>query len=153
VVKPNLRQTAGLRELEAALTTEQKLGLQVFRGKGNCTACHVGPNFTDEHFHNTGVATQEGRITDEGRFAISNNPRDRGAFKTPTLREIARTEPYMHDGSIATLEQVIDFYSEGGRANPFLDSEIRPRNFTAEEKRALIEFLRSLNGKVTEGRL
>jgi cytochrome c peroxidase len=67
------------------------------------------------------------------------------------LREIARTSPYMHDGSMATLEEIIEFYSEGGRTNPSLDSEIRPRNFSAEEKRALAAFLRSLTGSVTEG--
>ena len=134
-----------------ALSTEQQMGLQIFRGKGNCTACHVGPTFTDEQFHNTGVAWQDGRLTDEGRFAVSGNPRDRGAFKTPTLREIARTAPYMHDGSLATLDEVVDFYSDGGRANPSLDAEIRPRHFTAEEKRALTAFLRSLGGRVREG--
>jgi len=136
----------------AALSAEQQLGLQVFRGKGNCTACHVGPTFTDENFHNTGVAWRDGAVADEGRFAISRNPRDHGAFKTPTLREIARTAPYMHDGSFASLEEVIGFYSEGGRPNPSLDSEIRPRNFSAEEKRALAAFLRSLTGRVIEGR-
>jgi len=135
----------------SALTAEQRLGLQVFRGKGNCTACHVGPNFTDEQFHNTGVSWRDGRITDEGRFAISANPRDHGAFKTPSLREIARTAPYMHDGSIATLEAVVDFYSDGGRPNPSLDSEMRPRNFTPEEKHTLLAFLGSLSGKVIEG--
>ena len=134
-----------------ALSTEEQLGLQIFRGKGNCTACHVGPNFTDEQFHNTGVSWRDGRIADEGRFAISTHPQDRGAFKTATLREIARTAPYMHDGSIATLEDVIEFYSEGGRANPFLDSEIRPRNLTPEEKRALVAFLRTLNGRMSAG--
>jgi cytochrome c peroxidase len=133
-----------------ALSVEQRAGLQIFRGKGNCTACHVGPNFTDEQFHNTGVSWRDGRILDEGRFAISSNPRDHGAFKTPTLREIARTAPYMHDGSMATLEAVIDFYSDGGHPNASLDSEIRPRNFTPAEKRALVEFLTSLNGRVTE---
>jgi cytochrome c peroxidase len=134
-----------------SLSAEQQFGLQIFRGKGNCTACHVGPNFTDEQFHNTGVAWRDSRLTDEGRFAISGNRRDHGAFKTPTLREIARTAPYMHDGSMATLEDVIDFYSEGGRPNPSLDPEIRPRNFTPEEKRALIAFLQSLNGTVFQG--
>lgn len=135
----------------SALSPEQQRGLQVFRGKGNCTACHVGPSFTDEQFHNTGVAWRGGRLADEGRFAISANPRDHGAFKTPTLREIARTAPYMHDGSIARLEDVIEFYSEGGRANPYVDSEIRPRNFTPAEKRALLSFLQSLNGRLNEG--
>src|SRR5262249_36913694 len=135
----------------AALSAEQQAGLQVFRGKGNCTACHIGPNFSDEQFHNTGVAWRAGQFSDEGRFAISSNPRDHGAFKTPTLREVARTAPYMHDGSLATLEEVIEFYSDGGRSNPILDSEIRPRNFTAGEKRALIAFLTSLTGHVSEG--
>ena len=134
-----------------ALSAVQQLGLQIFRGKGNCTACHVGPNFTDEQFHNTGVAWRDGQLTDEGRFEISSSPRDHGAFKTPTLREIARTGPYMHDGSMATLEEVIDFYSDGGRPNPYLDSEIRPRNFTTQEKGALHAFLQSLNGRVSEG--
>jgi cytochrome c peroxidase len=134
-----------------ALSAEQQFGLQIFRGKGNCFVCHVGPNFTDEQFHNPGVAWRDSRLTDEGRFAISGNPRDHGAFKTPTLREIARTAPYMHDGSMATLEDVIDFYSDGGRPNPSLDPEIRPRNFTPEEKRALIAFIQSLNGRVLEG--
>jgi cytochrome c peroxidase len=99
----------------------------------------------------TGAAWRNGRLTNEGRFSISDNPRNRGAFKTPTLRESARTALYMHDGSIATLEDVIDFYSEGGHPNPALDSEIRPRDFTPEEKHALIAFLQSLNGRVVEG--
>ena len=135
----------------SALSKEQQLGLQLFRGKGNCTACHVGPNFTDEQFHNTGVAWHDGQPEDEGRFRVTANAQDRGAFKTPTLREITRTGPYMHDGSLATLEEVIAFYSDGGRANPFLDSEIRPRSFTHEEQRALLAFLASLSGKVRQG--
>jgi cytochrome c peroxidase len=132
------------------VSPEQQRGLQIFRGKGGCTACHVGPNFTDEQFHNTGVAWRDGRLVDEGRFAISRNPRDRGAFKTPTLREVARTAPYMHDGSFSRLEDVVEFYSEGGRANPHVDGEIRPRHFTSEEKRALAAFLQSLNGRYRE---
>jgi cytochrome c peroxidase len=109
-----------------ALTREQQLGLQVFRNKGNCTACHVGPSFSDERLHNTGVAWQDGRLQDDGRFAVTGREEDRGAFKTPTLREVARTEPYMHDGSLATLEAVVEFYSGGGRPNPTVDPEIRP---------------------------
>ena len=134
-----------------ALSDQARRGLELFRGKGNCIACHHGPNFTDEQFHNTGVAWRDGRLTDEGRFAVTGNERDRGAFKTPTLRELARTAPYMHDGSIATIEGVVDFYSEGGRQNPYLDPEIRPRHFTPEEKRALATFLRTLTGRVREG--
>src|SRR5260221_274453 len=85
-----------------------------------------------------------------GGWPLSKTPRDRGAFKTPTLREIARTAPYMHDGSLATLGDVIDFYSEGGRPNPFLDAELRPSRFSPEEKRALVAFLQSLTGRVSE---
>jgi cytochrome c peroxidase len=136
-----------------ALTAEQQAGLQIFRGKGNCTACHVGPNFSDERLHDTGVAwsVPAGRFTDEGRATVTRRPEDRGLFKTPTLREIARTAPYMHDGSLATLDAVLDFYSDGGRPNINLDPEIRPLHLTAEEKRAVIAFLTTLSGVVQSG--
>ena len=126
-----------------ALSEEEQLGLRVFRGKGNCTACHVGPNFTDERTHNTGVAWKDGRLADEGA--------GHGAFKTPTLREVSHSAPYMHDGSLTTLEDVIDFYDHGGNANPYLDPEVRPVRFTPEEKRALIAFLKALAGTLQEG--
>ncbi|MDO8681191.1 MAG: cytochrome c peroxidase [Acidobacteriota bacterium] len=135
----------------AALSPEQQAGLQIFRGKGNCTACHVGPTFTDERSHNTGVAWRDGRLHDKGRFAVSGRSEDQGAFKTPTLREVGRTAPYMHDGSLATLEDVVQFYDEGGRANPNRDAEIRPLHLTASEKGALIAFLHTLSGTVSEG--
>jgi cytochrome c peroxidase len=129
-----------------ALSPEQRGGLQIFRGKGNCTACHVGPTFTDERFHNTGVAFRDGRLLDEGRFAVSRRAEDRAAFKTPTLREIARTAPYMHDGSIATLGEVVEFYDRGGTNDASLDPELRPLRLTPSEKQSLIAFLESLNG-------
>ena len=134
-----------------ALNTLEKAGLALFRRRGGCNACHIGPSFTDERFHNTGVAWRDGNIADDGRRVVSGKDRDRGAFKTPTLREIARTAPYMHDGSLTTLEDVVEFYSKGGRQNPNLDPEIRPRNFTSEEKRAIVAFLQSLTGRVREG--
>ena len=134
-----------------ALSDQQRRGLRIFRGKGNCTACHIGPTFSDEKFHNTGVAWREGKLLDEGRFAITGEPELKGAFKTPTLREAARTAPYMHDGSLATLQDVIDFYDEGGRKNPYLDPEIRPLRLTKEEKAELLAFLKSLTGTVKEG--
>ncbi len=127
-----------------ALTAEQQLGLRIFRGKGNCTACHVGPNFTDENLHNTGVAWRDGRLADTGG--------GRGDFKTPTLREVARTGPYMHDGSLPTLEDVVDFYSDGARKNPYLDPELRPLKLSDDEKTALAAFLQSLTGKLIDGR-
>ena len=126
-----------------ALLPEEQAGLQVFRGKANCTACHVGPTFTDERLHNTGVAWTDGRLTDPGGGD--------GAFKTPTLREIARTAPYMHDGSLATLEDVVDYYDRGGNRNPFLDAELRPLGLTRAEKQALIAFFASLSGTIQEG--
>ncbi|MDP9323571.1 MAG: cytochrome-c peroxidase, partial [Acidobacteriota bacterium] len=126
-----------------ALSPDEVAGLQIFRGKGNCTACHVGPNFSDERLHNTGVAWREGRFVDVGA--------GRGDFKTPTLREVARTGPYMHDGSLATLEEVIELYERGGNANPSIDPEIRPLTLTGAEKTQLLAFLRSLSGTVQEG--
>jgi cytochrome c peroxidase len=141
----------------AALSDEAKRGLQVFRGKANCTACHVGPLLSDEQFHNTGVAwrpstgSTQSAFQDVGRFAVTGRDADRGAFKTPTLREVARTAPYMHDGSLATLDDVIDYYNRGGNPNAYRDPALRPLALTADEKRALIAFLESLSGKVYEG--
>ena len=135
----------------AELSEEEKSGMRVFRLKGNCVTCHVGPNFSDEKFHNTGIAWHDGVLADQGRFALSRREQDRGAFRTPTLREVARTAPYMHDGSIATLEEVIEHYDKGGVPNPQLDPEIRPLHLTQQEKRDLLAFLRALSGEVTEG--
>ncbi len=134
-----------------ALSLEEADGLRIFVGKGNCSACHVGPNFSDEEFHNTGVAWREGRLTDPGRFSVTGLDEHRGAFKTPTLREISRTAPYMHDGSIGTLEEVVEFYDRGGDPSPSLDNDIRPLGLEADEKRALVAFLRALTGSVREG--
>jgi cytochrome c peroxidase len=134
-----------------SLNALEKTGLQLFRGKGGCSACHIGPNLTDENFHNTGVAWRDGHLADEGRFAISGTPGNHGAFKTPTLREVARTAPYMHDGSLTTLEDVVDFYSAGGHPNPNIDSQMRQRNFSTVEKQALVAFLKTLNGRIHEG--
>jgi cytochrome c peroxidase len=125
-----------------ALSAEEQAGLGIFRGRGNCSACHVGPLLTDERLHNTGVAWSGGRLTDEGG--------GQGRFKTATLREVARTAPYMHDGSLATLEDVVRFYSDGGRANPWLDPEIRPLSLDIGDRRALAAFLRSLSGTIVE---
>jgi cytochrome c peroxidase len=130
---------------QKALSAKAQAGLAVFRGKGRCTTCHAGPTLTDERMHNTGVAWRDGRLTDPGA--------GQGAFKVPTLREVVRTAPYMHDGSLATLEEVVDFYDRGGNPNPYLDEDIRPLHLTPDEKGALVEFLRSLSGRVGEGKL
>jgi len=122
------------------LTPEQQAGLQLFRGKANCVACHVGPNFTDERLHNTGIAWRDGRLQDTGAGA--------GNFKTPTLREIARTAPYMHDGSLASLDDVIEYYDRAGNRNPDLDSELRPIHLSPTEKQYIVAFLRSVSGTI-----
>ena len=131
---------------ESALSPAAKRGFSLFQGKANCSTCHAGPNLTDERFHNTGVAWRDGRLQDVGRFAVTKQEPDRGAFKTPTLRDVALTAPYMHDGSLPTLEKVIDRYSNGGIKNPHLDEEIRPLNLSADEQRDLLAFLKSLTG-------
>ena len=142
---------------DAALSATEARGMRVFRGAGLCTTCHKGGNFTDESFHNTGIAWAGrpggaggagGEFLDEGRAAITGKPDDGGAFKTPTLREVTRTAPYMHDGSLPTLEAVVDYYDRGGNVNPLLDPEIRPLRLSTEEKRALVSFLASLSGEM-----
>ena len=134
-----------------ALSEKAQAGLAIFRGKGNCSRCHVGPTLTDEAFHDTGIAWQNGRSHDEGRYEITRIEGDRRAFKTPTLREVARTAPYMHDGSIASLREVVDYYDRGGNADPHRDPEIRPLRLAAPEKEALRAFLESLSGRIEEG--
>jgi len=126
-----------------ALNEQEKAGLALFRGKARCSACHAGPNFSDENFHNTGIAWKDGRLSDDGA--------GEGKFKVPTLREVARTAPYMHDGSIATLEDVVEYYDRGGNVNPGLDEDLHPLHLLAEERRALVAFLRSLSGTIREG--
>jgi cytochrome c peroxidase len=125
-----------------ALSPEARSGLRLFVGKANCSACHPGPTLTDEQFHNTGVSWGS---ADLGRFMVTQAEEDRGRFSTPTLREVACTAPYMHDGSVATLEQVVEFYDGGGAPNPYLDPEIQSLRMTTGERRALVAFLRSLS--------
>ena len=113
--------------------------MSVFLNEGHCAACHSGPLFTDGAFHNLGVAVDSG---DVGRFEVTDRRGDRGRFKTPTLRDIHLTAPYMHDGSLKTLEEVIEFYDQGGMDNPQLDEDIYPLELTAEQKADLVEFLK-----------
>lgn len=131
---------------EKAISDSAKRGLGIFRDKGRCSECHAGFNFTDEKFHNTGAGMDKPN-PDLGRYEQTKKEEDKGAFKTPTLREIARTGPYMHDGSLKTLEEVVNFYDKGGIKNPNLDKEMKPLNLTDEERRDLVEFLKTLNGE------
>jgi cytochrome c peroxidase len=126
---------------EDALSESAKRGMVVFFNKAQCVGCHAGPNFTDGGFHNVGVSIDRDD-PDVGRQAISGLLGDRGSFKTPTLREIARTAPYMHDGSLKTLEDVVEHYNKGGVKNPQLDEAIFPLNLTQQQKADLITFLK-----------
>ena len=121
--------------------------------KANCTACHAGSNFSDEMFHNIGVGADpaSGKLADIGRWEIapigSKNPAEKGAFKTPTVRDITRTAPYMHDGSEMTLAEVVEYYNKGGNKNPTLDADMKPLNLTAQEKADVVEFMKALTGE------
>jgi cytochrome c peroxidase len=121
--------------------------------KANCTACHAGANFTDEMFHNIGIGADEktGKLADIGRWEISpigaKNPSEKGAFKTPTIRDITRTGPYMHDGSEKTLPEIVEYYNKGGNKNPGLDPEMKPLNLTDQEKADVVAFLKALTGE------
>ena len=126
---------------EEALSEEAERGRKLFFGKANCSACHSGANFTDNAFHNIGVG-MDADEPDLGRFAVSGLEGDRGAFKTPTLREAARTAPYMHDGSLKTLEEVVEHYVKGGIDNPQLDEEIFKLKLTDQDKADLVTFMK-----------
>jgi cytochrome c peroxidase len=142
-----------VRGSEDALTEQEKWGLEIFNGKGHCTACHWGSNFTDGRFHNIGVKPQDPAKPDEGRFEITKDPRDKGAFKTPTVRDAALRAPYLHDGSEKSLESLVEFYNRGGDTkDPNLDPLLVPLKLNTAEKSALIVFMKramvSLNPEV-----
>jgi cytochrome c peroxidase len=126
-----------------------------FSEQTRCHTCHSGPNLTDEAFHNVG-AGMELDNPDLGRYMITGREEDRGAFKTPTLRNIARTSPYMHNGQLGTLREVVEWFDRGGYGHASLDPAIRPLQLTRDEKRDLIAFLEALTGPlppVETGRL
>ena len=125
---------------ENAMSESARRGMHVFFNRAHCTACHSGANFSDGGFHNVGIGMDRDDA-DLGRFVVTNVEGDRGLFKTPTLREISRTAPYMHDGSLATLEDVVEHYNKGGIPNPQLDEEMYPLQLSAQEKADLVTFL------------
>ncbi|MBI1822156.1 MAG: c-type cytochrome [Nitrospirae bacterium] len=131
---------------EDAISDSAKRGLQLFRGKARCTKCHSGFNFTDEKFHNLGIGWDTA-TPDLGRYLVTKKSPEISAFKTPTLREIANTAPYMHDGRFGTLEEVVSFYNKGGIKNPFQDELIIPLDLTEQEKTDVVDFLRTLSGE------
>ncbi len=127
----------------AAMTPQLRHGQWVFESKGGCWKCHTPPLFTDEDFHATGIGVQNGKA-EAGRAAVTKDEADLGKWKTPTLRGVRLTEPFMHDGSLATLEDVVEFYARGGNAHPELDARMKPLDLSADDKAALLAFLRSL---------
>ena len=131
----------------AAMSVSAQRGRAVFETKAGCVRCHVGFNFTDEGYRNIGVGMDR-PTPDLGRFVVTKQDADKGAFKTPTLRDVARRAPYMHDGSLATLADVVAYYDRGGVSNPWLSSDIRALGLTAEERADLVEFLQALTGRI-----
>lgn len=140
---------------QKALSDTAQRGLGLFAGKARCLLCHNGPNFTDNKFHNIGVPQTGPLKEDVGRYAVTKRASDRGAFKTPSLRSVALTAPYMHTGDLKTLEDVMEFYNKGGEAKTGKDTLITALNLTAQEKKDLVEFMKSLTGdlKVTAPKL
>jgi cytochrome c peroxidase len=132
------------RAAKGDITPLERRGLWLFESKGHCWRCHAGPNFSDESFHDTGIGAQDG-APEPGRAAVTSDPADRGKFKTPTLRMVALTAPYMHDGSLATLEEVVRFYAKGGSPNDNLDPIVEPIDFTDDDVAAVVAFLQALS--------
>lgn len=126
-------------------------GALFFGDQGGCTACHVGANFTDEKYHNLGVGMEkpEGQI-DVGRFEVTKDDKDRGAFKTPTVRNIGLTAPYMHDGSQQTLEEVVAWYAKGGHPNKNLSEKIKKLTLSDQDQKDLVEFMKALSGPLPQ---
>ena len=141
---------------KSAMSALAQRGMAIFldNNKGRCSICHAGSNFTDEKYHNIGVGGDNlatFATGHAGRGAVTKNPAEIGAYKTPTLRNIADTAPYMHDGSEATLQATVEFYAKGGHPNtPNLDKEMRKLDLTDQDKKDLVEFMKALSGDVTQ---
>ena len=175
IVSTNVPLDNYLKGDKSAMTEQQVSGMKVFEGKAGCIQCHNGALLSDKSFHVTGVPEVEAlqdesdRIltrhffardsgvedyesvdSDFGRFFNSNNEKEKGAFKTPSLREITETSPYMHNGAFMTLEEVVDFYDKGAGDSPNKDEMLKPLNLTDQEKKDLIAFLEALTGDYIE---
>jgi cytochrome c peroxidase len=134
---------------ENALNDSEKRGLELFNGKAGCLECHFGPDFTNDQFKNIGLYSGKPN-EDPGRYLVTKNKKDKGKFKVPGLRNVIYTAPYMHDGRFKTLEEVIDYYNNPDIANPKhknRDKLIKPLNLTAQEKKDLINFLKSASSE------
>ncbi len=131
---------------EKPMSESAKRGNKLFfSATANCAACHVGVNFTDEKYHNLGVG-MEAAAPDLGRFEVTREEKDKGAFKTPSLRNIAQTGPYMHDGSQKTLREVVDWYAKGGHPNRYLSDKIKKFEASEQDREDLVAFMEALTG-------
>lgn len=132
-----------------AVSEEAKRGSELFHFNARCATCHAGFNFSDGRFHRLGIGWDPATRTfkDVGRFAVSHEERDRGAFKTPGLREVSKHPPYMHDGSLATLRDVVEFYNRGGDSRAPKSGRFRPLDLTPQDVDALVAFLKTLDGE------
>lgn len=140
-----------------ALTTEQRYGWTLFNESG-CAGCHApffldsdearargAAIFTDQRFHNLGIGYDGRNYSDSGRYKVTGRSEHIGAFRTPSLRNVSRTSPYMHDGSIRTLEEVVKFYERGGTRNPRIDAAVQPLRLSEDQRSALVSFLGALS--------
>ncbi len=142
LVSGNSRYDRYQRGENGALNESEKRGMELFLGEsGECFHCHVGFNFTNNNIQNNGLYLD---YADQGRYLVTENPRDIGKFKVPSLRNVAVTAPYMHDGSLATLEEVVEHYVSGGVAHPNADPIIHPLRLDEQDKADLVAFLKSL---------
>ncbi len=143
-----------------AMDAGARRGRDLFFGKAGCAGCHAGPNFTDERFHDIGIGQEDPQrrfypagfrgkpeFPELGRFNWTHRIEDRGAFKTPTLRQLGSTGPYMHDGRFKTLAEVVDYYDRGGLGSLGQDPRVHPLGLGPEEKRDLVAFLEALDNR------
>jgi cytochrome c peroxidase len=135
-----------------ALSPSQKRGLVLFmsREKTNCVACHSAPNFMDNGFHNIGLGQFGTENPDVGRYKEKPVAINKGAFKTPTLRDVEYSAPYFHDGSAKTLMDVVMHYAKGGEVRTNLSPNIKPLNLTQSEKEDLVEFMKALSSPMLQ---
>ncbi|MHB1606517.1 MAG: cytochrome-c peroxidase [Leptospirales bacterium] len=151
LVTPNSPYDRYMMGEKNALTASQKRGLAIFQGKGRCVTCHNGFLLSDKGYHNLGVPQSGTSSVDVGRYVVTHDTADMGRFRTPSLRNVALTAPYMHDGVFRTLNQVVDFYDRGGGKTPFAkDALIVPLRLSKREKADLISFLQSLSGETAK---
>jgi len=147
IVSKNSPYDKYMKGNKKAMSKSAVNGMNLFFGKAKCSICHNGPVFTDSRFHNIGVRQHGPLIKDLGRFNVSKDDSEKGAFKTPGLRHVSRTAPYMHDGSEATLTDVVKFYNRGGDLKTNLSPFITPLELNNQEVMDVVEFLKALEGE------